>query len=164
MLHVAFGERLCRSVVPFLSSFSFLFPPSRRSLMIFIPYRPTGVYRRFLNITRFPKFLSSTCQRRICPTRVGLISSCLPLIPCRAVIDSLLTSETHISLEFAGQQLYIIGGTRQGQAMGPLPLHDSCFALAYPLPTSHTLPLSLLTSAYTMVPFSRDRRLPFSRT
>jgi hypothetical protein len=161
VLDVAFGDELWRSVVPFLCSFSFLFPPSRRSLIVFIAHRPTGVYRRFLHITRL-LFLSSTRQRRICPTRGGLIPSCLPFIPCRAVVDSLFMKRE--SIIGVRRLAALISGARQGQAMGPPPLHDSCFALAYPHLTFHTLPFSLLTFVYAIVPVSRDRRLPFSRT
>jgi len=121
--------------------------------------RPAGVYRRSLPITQL-LFLSSTCQPRICPTRGDLIPSCLPLIPCRALVDSFLTKrESILGVCGLAAKADLINGARQGQAMGLLRLHNSRFALVYP---HHALPL--LTYAYTTAPVSRDRRLPFSQT
>jgi len=150
----------CHSVVPFPP----IFPPSRRLLVVFITHRPSGVCRRSFHITRL-LFLSSTCQHRIYPTRGGLILFCLPLTPCRAVVDPLfMKREPIIGVFVLAAKASLVSGARRGQAIGLLPLHDSCFALAYPYPTFHTLSFSLLTSVYTMVPVSRDCRLPFSRT
>lgn len=50
----------------------------------------------------------------------------------------------------------LIGGAPRGQATGHLPLHDSCFSLAYHHFRLHLLPLFLLTSACTMATVSCD--------
>jgi len=132
-----FGDEFCRSIVPFLCSFSCLFPTSCRSLVVFIFHRPAGVYHRSLPITRL-LFLSSTCQPPIYPTRGDPILSCLPLIPCRALVDSFLTKrEPILGVCGLAAKADLINSARQGQAMGLLRLHNSHFALAYP---HHALP------------------------
>jgi hypothetical protein len=143
-------RELCRSVVPFLSSFSMF----THSL-----YCPQACWR----LPSFPAYLM---------TPVSFVSASTSNLPAEvlsrpAFVSSLVVQ--YLASLFAkrepilGVRRLAIIGARQGQAMGLLPLHDSCFALAYPYPTFHTLPLSLLKAVYTMAPVSRDHRLPFSR-
>jgi hypothetical protein len=157
-------RELCRSVVPFLSSLSFLF----HHLVVYSSsLLPIGLSASTVVpcISRYTTPLSFVNVSTSNLTRGGLIPSCLPLIPCHAVVGSLFTKrESIIGVRGLTAQASLISSACREQAMGLLPLLDSCFALSNLYPTFHILSLSLLRYVYTIVSVSRYRLLPFSRT
>jgi len=102
-------RELCHSVVPFLSSISSVHSSS--SFPIGLP--ASTVVPCISHDSFF--FLSSTRQCRIYPTRRGLIPFFLPLIPCRAAVDSLFTKRG--SIIGIHRPAALISDVRQGQSI-----------------------------------------------